>query len=45
MLYPTEFGGTRPADFDSFYEVILLDELARVGAVDLAQYHLVRFLN
>jgi len=31
VLYPKEFGGTRPDDFDSFHEIILWDELARVG--------------
>ena len=31
LLYPSEFGGTRPADFDAFHEVILWDELARIG--------------
>jgi alkylation response protein AidB-like acyl-CoA dehydrogenase len=31
ILYPTEYGGTRPADFDAFYELILNDEMARCG--------------
>jgi alkylation response protein AidB-like acyl-CoA dehydrogenase len=31
ILYPPEYGGTRPADFDAFYELILNDELARAG--------------
>lgn len=31
LLYPNEVGGTRPADFDAFHELILWDELARVG--------------
>jgi alkylation response protein AidB-like acyl-CoA dehydrogenase len=29
-IYPPEYGGTRPADFDAFYELIVCDELARV---------------
>jgi len=28
-LYPKEYGGTQPADFDPFYELILCDELSR----------------
>mmetsp|Transcript_21602 Transcript_21602/g.42434 ORF Transcript_21602/g.42434 Transcript_21602/m.42434 type:complete len:424 (+) Transcript_21602:183-1454(+) len=31
VLYPTEWGGTRPDDFDSFHELILWQELARPG--------------
>jgi len=31
VLYPTEWGGTRPADFDAFHELVLWDELARMG--------------
>lgn len=31
VLYPREYGGTRPDDFDSFHELILWDEMARVG--------------
>ena len=31
IIYPREFGGTKPADFDAFYELILADELSRVG--------------
>ena len=31
ILYPPEYGGTRPADFDAFYELILCDEFSRVG--------------
>lgn len=31
ILYPNEYGGTQPDDFDTFYEIILWDELARVG--------------
>lgn len=31
ILFPTEYGGTRPADFDAFHELILWDELARSG--------------
>lgn len=30
-LFPREYGGTPPEDFDSFHELILWDELARVG--------------
>ena len=31
VIYEREFGGTKPADFDAFYELILVDELSRVG--------------
>jgi len=31
IIYPKEYGGTRPDDFDAFYEFILIDELARIG--------------
>ena len=31
VLYPKEWGGTRPADFDAFHELLLWDELARAG--------------
>lgn len=31
IIYPKEYGGTRPDDFDAFYEVIAIDEFARVG--------------
>jgi acyl-CoA dehydrogenase len=31
ILYPKEFGGTQPDDFDPFYELIMLDEMARMG--------------
>eukprot|EP01095_Lingulamoeba_sp_RSL-Kostka_P014482 TRINITY_DN6325_c0_g1_i1.p1 TRINITY_DN6325_c0_g1~~TRINITY_DN6325_c0_g1_i1.p1 ORF type:complete len:417 (+),score=173.54 TRINITY_DN6325_c0_g1_i1:41-1291(+) len=31
VIYPKEYGGTRPDDFDSFYELILIDELSRIG--------------
>lgn len=31
ILYPKEYGGTKPEDFDAFYELIMVDELARLG--------------
>ena len=31
MIYPNEYGGTKPDDFDPFYELIMWDELARSG--------------
>lgn len=31
IIYPPELGGTKPSDFDAFYELILADELARIG--------------
>eukprot|EP01113_Clastostelium_recurvatum_P014904 TRINITY_DN1817_c0_g1_i2.p1 TRINITY_DN1817_c0_g1~~TRINITY_DN1817_c0_g1_i2.p1 ORF type:complete len:431 (+),score=99.77 TRINITY_DN1817_c0_g1_i2:34-1293(+) len=31
FLVPSEYGGNRPADFDTFYELIACDELARSG--------------
>lgn len=31
VLYDKSFGGTKPSDFDAFYEVILWDEMARCG--------------
>jgi alkylation response protein AidB-like acyl-CoA dehydrogenase len=31
VIYPREYGGTRPDDFDAFYELILCDEFSRVG--------------
>ena len=30
-LFPAEYGGTPPEDYDSFHELILWDELARAG--------------
>eukprot|EP01125_Pyxidicula_operculata_P002132 TRINITY_DN12071_c0_g1_i1.p1 TRINITY_DN12071_c0_g1~~TRINITY_DN12071_c0_g1_i1.p1 ORF type:complete len:415 (-),score=98.04 TRINITY_DN12071_c0_g1_i1:60-1304(-) len=32
IIYPKEYGGTKPDDFDAFYELILIDELARSGS-------------
>lgn len=29
--YPKELGGTMPADYDAFYELIMVDEMARAG--------------
>lgn len=29
ILFPAEYGGTKPKDFDAFYEIILWDELFR----------------
>jgi len=37
ILYSKEFGGTRPDDFDAFYELILWDEMARLGGGVLGQ--------
>lgn len=31
ILYPKEYSGQRPADFNAFHELILWDELERVG--------------
>ena len=31
IIYPVEWGGTRPDDFDAFHELVLWDELARLG--------------
>jgi alkylation response protein AidB-like acyl-CoA dehydrogenase len=31
VFYPREYGGKKPADFDYFYELIMLDEFARSG--------------
>eukprot|EP00004_Rigifila_ramosa_P008279 TRINITY_DN19492_c0_g1_i1.p1 TRINITY_DN19492_c0_g1~~TRINITY_DN19492_c0_g1_i1.p1 ORF type:complete len:434 (+),score=112.95 TRINITY_DN19492_c0_g1_i1:48-1304(+) len=31
IIYPKELGGTKPADFDAFYELIMVDEFARIG--------------
>jgi alkylation response protein AidB-like acyl-CoA dehydrogenase len=31
IIYPKEYGGTKPDDFDAFYELILWDELARMA--------------
>lgn len=31
ILYPKEYGGTPPDDFDAFYELILNDEMSRTG--------------
>eukprot|EP01062_Namystynia_karyoxenos_P073607 TRINITY_DN70409_c0_g1_i1.p1 TRINITY_DN70409_c0_g1~~TRINITY_DN70409_c0_g1_i1.p1 ORF type:complete len:420 (+),score=135.14 TRINITY_DN70409_c0_g1_i1:75-1334(+) len=31
IIYPSEVGGTRPPDYDAFYELIMVDELARAG--------------
>jgi len=30
-LYPKEIGGNRPDDFDAFYELIMCDEMSRIG--------------
>ncbi len=37
MIYPLEYGGTRPADFDMFYELVLWDELGRAGGGNVLQ--------
>ena|SRR3990167_4713041 len=37
ILYPKEFGGTKPDDFDAFYELVLVDEITRVGGGVLGQ--------
>lgn len=37
MIYPREYGGTKPDDYDAFYELILADELARCGGGVLGQ--------
>ena len=31
ITYPPEYGGTRPDEFDAFYELIMVDEFARLG--------------
>lgn len=31
-IWPEEFGGTPPKDFDVFHDLILVDELSRCGA-------------
>eukprot|EP00854_Cymbomonas_tetramitiformis_P029424 gene29424-36645_t len=31
-VWPKEYGGTPPEDFDAFHDFILIDELARCGA-------------
>jgi alkylation response protein AidB-like acyl-CoA dehydrogenase len=31
VLYPKEWGGTRPDDFDAFHELVMWDELSRLG--------------
>lgn len=31
LIYPEKYGGTRPKDFDAFHEMILWDEIGRVG--------------
>ena len=35
LIYPREYGGTRPDDFDAFHEMILWDEIARVGGASV----------
>jgi alkylation response protein AidB-like acyl-CoA dehydrogenase len=37
IIYPKEYGGTKPDDFDAFYELILVDEISRVGGGVLGQ--------
>jgi len=37
ILYPPEFGGYPPEDFDPFYEMVLVDEMSRVGGGVLGQ--------
>jgi hypothetical protein len=36
LIYPREYGGTRPDDFDPFYELIMIDEMARMGGATRA---------
>eukprot|EP01094_Clydonella_sp_ATCC50884_P006676 TRINITY_DN1588_c0_g1_i1.p1 TRINITY_DN1588_c0_g1~~TRINITY_DN1588_c0_g1_i1.p1 ORF type:complete len:461 (+),score=167.97 TRINITY_DN1588_c0_g1_i1:120-1385(+) len=31
VIYPEEYGGTPPPGYDAFFEVILIDEMARLG--------------
>jgi len=31
IIYPNEYGGTQPKDFDPFYEFIMCDEFSRLG--------------
>jgi hypothetical protein len=31
IIYPPAYGGTPPPDFDAFYELIMVDEMSRVG--------------
>lgn len=31
LIWPNEYGGTRPKDFDAFHEMILWDEVGRLG--------------
>jgi alkylation response protein AidB-like acyl-CoA dehydrogenase len=30
LIYPRQYGGTKPDDYDPFYELILIDEIGRV---------------
>eukprot|EP00486_Rosalina_sp_Unknown_P015703 CAMPEP_0201580974 /NCGR_PEP_ID=MMETSP0190_2-20130828/59887_1 /ASSEMBLY_ACC=CAM_ASM_000263 /TAXON_ID=37353 /ORGANISM="Rosalina sp." /LENGTH=109 /DNA_ID=CAMNT_0048018055 /DNA_START=21 /DNA_END=347 /DNA_ORIENTATION=- len=30
-MYPAEYGGTPPKDFDPFHDLIMVDELSRTG--------------
>jgi alkylation response protein AidB-like acyl-CoA dehydrogenase len=31
LIYPREYGGTMPDDFDPFYELIMIDEMSRLA--------------
>ena len=31
IIFPPAYGGTPPPDFDAFYELIMVDEMSRVG--------------
>lgn len=31
-MWPSEYGGTPPKDVDAFHDLILIDELGRIGA-------------
>eukprot|EP01128_Nolandella_sp_AFSM9_P000574 TRINITY_DN10725_c0_g1_i1.p1 TRINITY_DN10725_c0_g1~~TRINITY_DN10725_c0_g1_i1.p1 ORF type:complete len:443 (-),score=106.73 TRINITY_DN10725_c0_g1_i1:145-1407(-) len=37
IIYPREFGGNQPEDFDAFYELIMWDEMARATGHILGQ--------
>jgi len=35
IIYEAKYGGTRPADFDAFHELILWDEMGRIGGTGI----------
>eukprot|EP00755_Sulcionema_specki_P023374 Sspe_Gene.14271::Locus_4930_Transcript_1_1_Confidence_1.000_Length_1478::g.14271::m.14271 len=39
IIYPKKYGGYMPDDFDAFYELIMLDEINRIGGGNILFQH------